>query len=521
MALDEKEKKISLLLEDLSSLEDYIHDLFNFSPLPICFVSPLGVILEVNPAFEKISNFELNEIISGPIEKLFPKEEVEKLTQETLTKGIVEGKEMIFLPKEKGKMVVQVFTRTRKDEKGMVVGYFLGIFDLTNIKKTETEIKETQRALLNMLEDTEEARRRSEEERSKTLTIITNFADGLLVFDAENRLSLINPEAEKFFNIKGPEIINRSISELNTVPSFGPLVNLVGKEIKRVFRKEFKLKEDLVLEISTIPIIREGEIIGTSIILHDITREKMIERMKTEFVSISAHQLRTPLSAIKWTLRMLLDGDLGEITDEQRELIEKTYSSNERMIKLINDLLNVTRIEEGRYLHKPILTDIESMIDTLINSFGELIARKKIKIEFKKPKKKTPMIEVDAEKIKLAINNLIDNAIRYNQPGGKVTVTLTQDRNKIKISVSDKGIGIAKDQQKRVFTKFFRSVNAMRIETEGTGLGLFIAKNIIEAHGGKIWFESAEGKGTTFYLTLPLKAPELGKFLSASQTMME
>ena len=381
------------------------------------------------------------------------------------------------------------------------------------VEREETkESREARMALLNILEDTDEERKKAEEEKDKSLAIITNFTDGLLVFDKENRLSLINPQAEDFFDVKRRDIIGRPILELSTFPTIEPVVTLVGGEIKEVFRKEIQVNERLVLEVSTVSIIREEEKLGTLIILHNVTREKLIERMKTEFVSLAAHQLRTPLSAIKWTLRMLLDGDLGKITEEQRDFIEKSYRSNERMIALINDLLDVTRIEEGRYLYKPAFTQLESVTQFVINSYKEEAKRRKIKLEFKKPKKKLPKVKVDVEKIRLAIQNLLDNAVRYTRLGGKVTVSLKYAKKEIEFSVQDSGIGIPEDQKERVFTKFFRGANVLRLETEGSGLGLFITKNVIEAHGGEIWFESEEDKGTTFYFTIPVKE-EFAEFL--------
>jgi signal transduction histidine kinase len=203
---------------------------------------------------------------------------------------------------------------------------------------------------------------------------------------------------------------------------------------------------------------------------------------------------------------MLLDKDLGEITKEQREFIEKTYKSNERMIILINDLLNVTRIEEGRFLYKPVLARIEDVVQFVVNSRKEAIKKKKIKFKLKKPKKKIPLVKIDVEKIRLAIENFLENAIRYTPAGGKVTISLNYDKKKkeAEFKIEDTGIGIPENQKERVFTKFFRAANAVRTETEGSGLGLYIAKNIIEAHGGKIWFKSKEGKGTTFFFTLPV-----------------
>ncbi len=500
-----EEKKLSLLTDDLASLENYIHDLFSFSPLPICFISPIGVILEVNPAFENISGFKSYEIIGESIEKIFKKDEAESLTKNTLEKKIIEEKEMTFSPKGKEKIFIQAFTRVRKDEKGEAVGYFLGLFDLTKIKRTESELREAQLALMNILEDTEEARKKAEEERNKTQEIITSFTDGLLVFDKENHLSLINPQAEGFLGTKKEKVVEKSTSSLSRIPEMKGLMSLINKDIKGLFRKELKIRENFVLEVSTIPLMIKEKKIGNLVVLHDVSREKMIERMKTEFVSISAHQLRTPLSAIKWTLKMLLDEDLGKITLEQREFIQKTYASNERMIALINDLLSVTRIEEGRYLYRPVLSDIKAIVQFVINSYKEEAAKRNISLKIKKTKEKLPKILLDVEKIKLAIQNIIDNAIKYTPSGGKVTVTLKYDKKEVIISIEDTGVGVPKDQQERIFTKFFRGVNVIRMETDGSGLGLFIAKNIIEAHGGRIRFESKENKGTTFWLSLPAK----------------
>ena len=505
MPLEEKGKKLSLLTDDLTSLENYIHDLFSFSPLPICFVSPIGVVLEVNPSFESLSKLKSYDLIGEPIEKIFDKEEIDNLATETLVKGSVEGKEMRFFPKGEKEISIQSFTRVRKDERGETVGYFLGLFNLSSIKQAEAGLKEAQVALMNILEDTKEARRKAEEEKTKTQEIIASLTDGLLVFDEKNCLSLMNPQAESLLRIKNKETAGKSTVQLLTVPKMRNLAQLLGKEIKNLFREELRLKENFVLEISTIPLKADELKIGSLVILHDISREKMIERMKTEFVSISAHQLRTPLSAIKWTLRMLLDGDLGKITSEQREFIEKTYESNERMINLINDLLNVTRIEEGRYLYKPTLSDIEQVLKYVIGPYQEEATKKGISFEFEKTKKKPPKVLLDVEKMRLAFQNLVDNAIRYTPSGGKVTVSINYGKKEVVVSVKDTGVGIPSDQQERVFTKFFRGANVIRMETDGSGLGLFITRNIVESHGGKIWFDSQEGKGTTFYFSIPVK----------------
>jgi len=421
----------------------------------------------------------------------------------------------------KGKLSARINIKT-KDEFETLANSFNRMaadlqesYSLIEEEKQSLEIKVQARTkelteLAESLEDkVKERTKKLEEERNKTLAVITNFTDGLLVFGKEDKLLLVNPKLEEFFGVKGKDIEGKSVSELQKNDVLKSLIELFGgKGIKEIFREELKLKKGLVLEVSTIPIIRgKKERLGSLVILHDITREKLVERMKTEFVSLAAHQLRTPLSAIKWTLKMLLDGDLGKITKEQKEFLDGTYKSNERMIALINDLLNVTRIEEGRYLYKPILTDIEDLINSIVNSHKERAKERNLILEFRKPQKKLPKVMLDVEKMSIAIINLLNNAIRYTPSGsgGKVTISLRQAKKGIEFSIKDTGVGIPKAQQKRVFTKFFRGVNVIKMETEGTGLGLFIAKNIIEAHKGKIWFESKEGRGTTFYFTIPLK----------------
>ena len=379
------------------------------------------------------------------------------------------------------------------------------------IKTTEQNIQEGREdksyaALLNILEDVQISRELLIEEKNKIEAIIYNFTDGLLFFDNEGYLKIFNPQAEIYFEIKAKKVLEKKIFSLKNIPNLKILLDFLKTKQERIFREELKINESLILEVSLFPISGEdGKRIGTLLILHDITREKRVEEMKTEFVSIAAHQLRTPLSAIKWTIKMLIDKDLGPLSEEQEEFIKRIYISNERMIDLINDLLNITRIEEGRYLYHKQSVDFYSFVQGVIDTLKEELKKKKIKINFQKTEEKIPLIEIDVEKMQLVVHNLLNNAIKYTSSGGEIFLSLKFIDKKIEFSIQDTGIGIPKRQQNRIFTKFFRAANAVKIDTEGTGLGLFITKNIIEAHGGKIWFESEENKGTTFYFTLPIK----------------
>lgn len=237
-------------------------------------------------------------------------------------------------------------------------------------------------------------------------------------------------------------------------------------------------------------------------------RLQEVDHLKTEFISVASHQLRTPLSAVKWVLKMVLDGDLGPIGPEQRDMLAKGYQSNERMIALINDLLDVSRIEEGRFEYHFAPGPLADVIDAAVIETRPTIERKQIVFRFERPAEPVPAIFLDRDKLRLAIENLLDNALKYTPEGGAVTVRLKHDPSAVSVEVEDGGVGIPSHQQDRVFGKFFRGDNVVRMQTEGTGLGLFIARRIVEAHHGQLSFVSREGIGSTFTLTLP-KEPVL------------
>lgn len=372
-----------------------------------------------------------------------------------------------------------------------------------SLMKSE-ELRKVRVALLNVLEDTDELRREAVDERNKTMAIIENLTDGIILLNKKRQIEIINFPAIKIFKTTKKETVGVSFLDLINKESAKEIQKVLMDEnrIKIAYREEAKAVDDVHLEITSVLLKNEMEETGFLIILHDVTKEKLIERMKTEFVSVAAHQLRTPLSAIKWTIKMILDGDAGEINEEQKELLEKTYASNERMIKLINDLLNVSRIEEGRFLYNPKEEQIGDVLDEIVEASQEILEKKKISLEVKK--EELPKVSIDREKIGIAIQNLLENAIKYTFPQGKIKITLEKDQNNVIFKIEDSGVGIPKNQQDRIFTKFFRAENVTRMETDGTGLGLYTTKNIINAHKGEIWFESEENKGTTFYFTIPI-----------------
>jgi len=229
-----------------------------------------------------------------------------------------------------------------------------------------------------------------------------------------------------------------------------------------------------------------------------------IDQMKSEIISVVAHQLRTPLSAVKWTLRMLTDGDAGTVTTEQKTMMLKAYESNERMISLVNDILSADRMESGKFRYRFFPIQLEDLIENVVTEILSKAINHGVSVRFLRPARSLPRVTIDPDKIREVLQNLIDNAIKYSRRGGTVTIGLQEESQSILCSIADQGIGIPKIEKEKIFGRFFRAQNALRVETDGSGLGLFIVRGIIQRHGGDVSFDSEEGKGTTMRFRLPL-----------------
>ena len=241
-----------------------------------------------------------------------------------------------------------------------------------------------------------------------------------------------------------------------------------------------------------------------NLISRSFERLAQANRLKSEFVSIVSHQLRSPLSNMRWALEILMSGNMGKIEEKQLEYFSILRENSDRMRELVKDLLTVSRIETARLSFKKEMFSLEELVKELISSFEPFSKASNTEISFQ-AEKDLPMVLSDRSKIKLVIENLIDNAIRYTKGKGKIEIKLKKKDGSVYFEIKDNGAGIPKEDQKYIFQKFFRSKSALRYQTEGSGLGLYIVKSILEKAKGKIGFRSREGKGSTFWFTLPIK----------------
>lgn len=244
-------------------------------------------------------------------------------------------------------------------------------------------------------------------------------------------------------------------------------------------------------------------------------RGEWISRTKAQLLALAAHQLRTPLTAVQWIFDALVEGDYGKLTKEQQEAAQKGYDSTRRMTRLISSLLDATAIEEGRFGYQFRRADLKEIVRNITEELHVIAQTRGVSLSVHM-QESLPQVFIDPDKIRLALENLVANAIQYTFEKGTVTISVSmrgqkQKEKEIVVSIQDTGIGMSKEERKKLFARFFRTREAIAIHAEGAGLGLFIAKNIIERHGGNIQVESEKGKGSTFTFTIPLAKEQIPK----------
>ncbi len=362
------------------------------------------------------------------------------------------------------------------------------------------------------------------EARAHTEAIIEQLPSGLVEFDESFNLVRINQAGEQLLGISREALLGKSIApkdvenvDLSKLTAI--TFPIVAKSSRRIdpamagLTDEVSVNEIMLagakeqeLQIVTARLPEENTtIFGTLKILRDVTKEKLTARSKTEFISIAAHRLRTPLSVIKWILNTFLSGDLGEVDIKLATALSRANETNEKMITLVNDMLNVARIEDGRFGYEWIKADLINFITGITKDNSPLLQSKKINLTLTKQTDEIPFFYFDPAKLGLAIRNIIDNAIKYSDEGGSIELKIEKEGDFAIIRIKDSGIGISEQDLKSIFIKFFRGKNATTYSREGTGLGLYIAKNIIARHGGTIEVQSSERVGTEFIIRLPIQ----------------
>ncbi len=385
------------------------------------------------------------------------------------------------------------------------------------IVKNTQHLKDQQKAILNVLEDVEAEKDKTAVEKDKIAAVLHSIGDAVFVVDKNLKITMINEIA---INLCGYESIHKAIGkkynqvlkfiyEKNGQKNDGFITKVMTTgEIQEMSNHTLLINQHLNKKIpvadSAAPIKdKHNKIIGCVVVFRDVTQERAIDQAKTEFVSLASHQLRTPLSSINWYAEMLLAGDAGKLNKEQKEYVAEIYKGNQRMVDLVNALLNVSRLELGTFTVEPEKAIIHYIADSVLNELKGKI-KEKHQIIKKIYDKKLPKIKVDTKLLRIIFQNLLSNAVKYTPEKGIIILKIEKLENFVLIQVTDNGIGIPREQQDKVFNKLFRADNVRESDTQGTGLGLYIIKSILDNTGGSISFESVEEKGTSFSVFIPL-----------------
>ena len=349
--------------------------------------------------------------------------------------------------------------------------------------------------------------------------ILESIVDGVLVADERGNITLANLSASKVLSIKREQLLGKSVNELlglysakgsgwlRTINRWSKHSNL--QETQPFLAERLNI-EDKYVSLHLSPVFARGQFFGTVSVFRDITQEVEVDRMKSEFVSTVSHELRTPMTSIKGFAELMLIGAAGELSESQIRYLEVIRDNADRMSDLVNDLLDISRIESGKTSLDLQPLDLGRLVDEVASSHVAVLIDRENKamhcdVEIAAS---LPLVDADRDRVTQILNNLLDNAFHYTPENGYITVTLRPAGDRVRIDVTDTGIGVGQDSLDKIFDRFYRSEEAVVQQVPGTGLGLAIVQSLVAMHGGEIVVASAPGVGSTFTVYLPISAEE-------------
>jgi PAS domain S-box-containing protein len=357
-------------------------------------------------------------------------------------------------------------------------------------------------------------RNRHHEEHIEAEALFSSMGDGAITTDEFGKINRVNPAAQQILGYTEAQLMDTWLpKKIIAVGLDNEIINLIDRPITKAFltgkpissKMYFRRKngDNVPVAVTASPLIVDGKPLGAIEVFRDITLEQEVDRMKSEFISLASHQLRTPLSAIKTYTHMLSEGYMGKLNAAQKKSLNTIINASNRMNELISTLLNITRIESGTIAVTPKMVHMITIIEEVLPELIVMAEAKHITLTLESSESARNRIKTDGLIVKEVITNLVGNAIKYTPNGGTVGIIVRAQRSDIQVEVRDSGWGIPTHAQDQIFSKFFRGPNIVKRETNGTGLGLYLVKGLIDALGGKIWFTSKESVGTSFFFTLP------------------
>ena len=530
--LENQKKAVLNILEDMSEEKAYseklANDLEKFELAienvndQVVITDEKGIIVHANPATLKISGYTQKEVIGktpaiwgGRMSKQYYKALWEEIS---FKKKTYSGE--LYNKKKNGKSYlanVSIFPILDKKED---IRFFV------SVERDISKEREAQKRIIKDAEDLKISKELIESQKERAegiLRFLKSISEGVVAVDLVGKIIFFNEAAETLTGFSGKKAMGMAtVNVLKFYKESNPDLqfevfsgvikgtNDLKKNAESFLLENIRTNIKIPVSFSMSPIIdTNNEKQGYIMIIHDVTEQRELEKNKDNFLSVAAHQLRTPLSGIRWSLEMLLDGDAGELPTEAKEVVNNINENNQRLVVLVNDLLNVSRINLGKTTEESKITNVCGSVSAVVKSMEGFSLKNKVNIIFAESKNCGLSVMISPKRFFESIENILSNAIKYTTENGNVTIIIAKVKNKVRIAISDTGIGIPENQQKNMFSKFFRAENAILKDPEGSGLGLSVVKSFIEEVGGEITFKSVEGKGTTFFITLPLCEEEV------------
>lgn len=477
-----------------------------------------GFFRYVNPAWQKLTQWKEKEVINQRTPRIVKSGVQDQAFYKKLWDKALAGATYRFEATNKKKdgtfYMVDEVSVPLKSRSGCIFGHSGFQHDITKIRKTEQELQELTKNLNQRVKEQTESLSNA---KARDEAMLRSIGDGLVVVDGDMKTLMINHAAQRMLGFTEkeslgkvwPELVRSGTDKISLPLSQTPLAKAIkGKTTVSTvtgavaYYYETKHGIRFPVSITAAPIILNKKTIGAIAIFRDITEEKKIERSKSEFLALASHQLRTPLTGIRWVAELLSQKE--QFSEKGRQYINDINASARRLSILVDSLLDVSRIEMGRVAIKPEQVDAVLFIQNYIKQSEQAAAKKNTQIIFKEHPQKLTIV-TDAVILHNIIHTFVVNSIDYTPPNGLIELFLKKKEKTFMIAVKDNGVGIPEDEQKNIFKKFSRGSNARTLQPDGNGLGLYLTYQMTKLLNGKIWFESEEGKGATFYVEIPLK----------------